>query len=149
MPQLKMNNVNLMIVSALVILASALGLFVPDFYAARDNAMTTYEIAGQDAISLVCGILLFVLVLLPKKGTMFAVIATGLLVYTTYIYAYFLFGLLVTPLFAVYLVITGLSFYYAPRGADRSGRQRGRTGDHPAKMGERLPDLYCCPGRNH
>ena len=111
MPHLKINNRNLLLVSVLVILASALGLFVPDFYAARDNAMTTYEIAGQDAISLAFGILLFLLTLMPKKGTLFAVIAAGFLVYTTYIYAYFLFGLLVTRIFAVYLVITSLSFY--------------------------------------
>jgi hypothetical protein len=111
MPQLKIKNKILLTVSGLVILASALGLWAPDFYAARDNVMTTYEIAGQDAISLACGLLLLVLALLPKKGTVSAVIVTGLLVYTTYIYAYFLFGLLVTPIFAIYLMITGLSFY--------------------------------------
>ncbi len=101
----------LLVISALVILVGAAGLFLPDFYAARDNAMTTYEIAGQDSISLLCGLLMFVLVLFSNKGKLVPVVITGLLVYTTYIYAYFLFGLLVTPLFMIYLLITGLSFY--------------------------------------
>jgi len=49
--------------------------------------------------------------LLPKKTPLTSVVTAGLLVYTAYIYAYFLFGLLVTPLFVIYLVITSISFY--------------------------------------
>lgn len=111
MNQIKPSQWILLAVSVLVILSSTLGLFTPDFYSARDNAMTTFEITGQDVISLACGLLLLTLTLLPKKTPLTAVAAAGLLVYTTYTYAYFLFGLLVTPLFVVYLLITGLSFY--------------------------------------
>jgi hypothetical protein len=73
--------------------------------------MTTFEIAGQDIISLACGLILLLLTLLPQKTPLASVVTAGLLVYTTYTYAYFLFGLLVTPLFVVYMLITGLSFY--------------------------------------
>lgn len=111
MDPVKLNKPVLLTISLLVIVVSAAGLFAPAFYAARDNAMTTYEIAGQDAISLVCGLVLLALSLLPKQGRLVPVIIAGLLVYTAYIYAYFLFGLLVTPLFLLYLLITGLSFY--------------------------------------
>jgi hypothetical protein len=111
MNQTKPKKWILLAVSILVILSAALGLFAPDFYAARDNAMTTFEIAGQDVISLACGLLLLTLAVLPKKSPLTSVVTAGLLVYTAYIYAYFLFGLLVTPLFVVYLVITSMSFY--------------------------------------
>ena len=111
MNRIKLNKPVLLTISLLAIVVSAVGLFAPAFYAARDNAMTTYEIAGQDAISLVCGLVLLALSLLHKQGRLVPVIIAGLLVYTTYIYAYFLFGLLVTPLFVIYLLITGLSFY--------------------------------------
>lgn len=100
-----------LIISLLVIIASAVGLFAPAFYAARDNTMTTFEIAGQDAISLLCGLILLVVIVWPKKTPLASVVTAGLLVYTAYTYAYFLFGLLVTPFFAGYLLITGLSFY--------------------------------------
>ena len=111
MNHIKPNKPVMLTISLLVIVVSAAGLFIPAFYSARDNAMTTYEIAGQDAISLVCGLVLLGLSLLTKQGRLVPVIIAGLLVYTTYIYAYFLFGLLVTPLFVIYLLITGLSFY--------------------------------------
>ncbi len=111
MDPVRPNKSLLLTISLLVIAVSAAGLFIPDFYSARDNAMTTYEIAGQDAISLACGLLLLAVNLLPKKTQLTGVVTAGLLVYTAYIYAYFLFGLLVTTFFPVYLVITGMSFY--------------------------------------
>ncbi len=111
MNRIKPNKPVMLTISLLVIIVSAVGLFAPAFYAARDNAMTTYEIAGQDAISLLCGLILLAVTLLPKKTPLASVVTAGLLVYTAYIYVYFLFGLLVTPFFPVYLVITGLSFY--------------------------------------
>jgi len=111
MNQIRPNKPVMLTISLLVIIVSAVGLFAPAFYAARDNAMTTYEINGQDAISLVCGLLLLAVTLRPKRSYLTNVVTAGLLVYTAYIYAYFLFGLLVTPFFPVYLVITCLSFY--------------------------------------
>lgn len=111
MNRIKLNKPVMLTISLLVIIVSAVGLFAPAFYAARDNAMTTYEIAGQDAISLACGLLLLAVTLLPKRSDLTNVVTAGLLVYTAYIFAYFLFGLLVTPFFPVYLVITSLSFY--------------------------------------
>jgi hypothetical protein len=111
MQHLKINNKVLLAISLLVILASSLGLWAPDFYASRNNAITTYEIAGQDIISLASGALLLLLVVASKRVKIFPVIAAGLLVYTTYTYAYFLFGLVVSKIYVVYLVITGLSFY--------------------------------------
>lgn len=111
MQPIKLNTWILLGISFLVIFSSLLGLCMPDFYIARENAMTTYEIAGQDFISLSCGLVLFVFALSPKVGKIISVAIAGLLVYTAYIYAYFLFGLLVTPLFVVYILITSLSFY--------------------------------------
>ncbi len=111
MQSIKTNRMMLLVISLLVILASSLGLLIPDFYASRNNAITTFELAGQDIISLASGLLLLLLVLTSKRAKFFPVIATGLLIYTTYTYAYFLFGLVVSKIYVVYLVITGLSFY--------------------------------------
>ncbi len=58
MEQIKINRPVLLVIAALVIVASLLGLFAPGFYAQRNNAITTFEIAGQDIVSLICGALL-------------------------------------------------------------------------------------------
>lgn len=108
---IKTNRLILLTISLLVIIASALGLLMPDFYANRNNTITTYEIVGQDIVSLIVGTLLFLLVLKPKGGKNYPVVVTGLLVYTAYTYAYFLFGLLTSKIYVIYLVITGLSLY--------------------------------------
>ncbi len=111
MEQIKTNRPVLLVIASLVILASLLGLFTPGFYANRNNAITTFEIAGQDIVSLASGAFLFLIVLVAKRTKLFPVIVAGLLIYTAYTYAYFLFGLVVSKIFVVYLVITGLSFY--------------------------------------
>jgi hypothetical protein len=111
MQPIKTNRLILLTISLLVIMASALGLLIPGFYANRDNAITTYEIAGQDIVSLIVGILLFLHVLGSKRGNNFPVVVTGLLVYAAYTYAYFSFGLLTSKIYAIYMIITGLSFY--------------------------------------
>lgn len=99
------------IVSLLVILSSAMGLLVPEFYASRNNAITTFEIAGQDIVSLACGVLLLLFVAASKRGMISSIVITGLLIYTTYTYAYFAFGIITSKIFILYLLIAGLSFY--------------------------------------
>ena len=132
MQHIKTNKVILLVIALLVILASLLGLLVPDFYANRNNTITTFEIAGQDIVSLASGVLLLWLVLMSKKVKIFQVIVAGLLVYTTYTYAYFAFGLIVSKIYVVYLAITGLSFFsivsilIALQNVDREGVSRGR-----------------------
>jgi hypothetical protein len=111
MQPIKTNRPILLTISLLVIIASALGLLIPDFYANRSNVITTFEIAGQDIVSLIIGILLFLLVLKPKRGKNSPVIIAGLLIYTAYTYAYFSFGLLTSKIYAIYMIIAGLSFY--------------------------------------
>ncbi len=100
-----------LIVSLLVILSSAMGLLIPEFYASRNNAITTFEIAGQDIVSLVVGLLLLLMNLAPQKGDKFPIVTAGLLVYCTYTYAYFSFGIVTSKIFILYLLITALSFY--------------------------------------
>ena len=107
----KINRLIVLLIALLVILASILGLFVPDFYANRNNAITTFEIAGQDIVSLVSGVLLLWLTLASQKGKIFRVVVAGLLVYTAYTYAYFSFGLIVSKIYMIYLAIAGLSLY--------------------------------------
>jgi hypothetical protein len=107
----KTNRIILLIISLLVLFVSSLGLLVPDFYAARNNAITTFELAGQDIISWIGGAFLLWLALGGRKGNIYSIITTGLLIYFAYTFAYFLFGLITSKVYIAYMLITGLSFY--------------------------------------
>jgi hypothetical protein len=111
MPQITSNKVVLIVISLLVILASSMGIFVNDFYLHRMNEITTFEIAGQDIVSLIIGTLFLFVVIVPKKIKLYSVVITGFLIYTTYIYSYFAFGLINSRIYMIYILIMGLSFY--------------------------------------
>jgi hypothetical protein len=111
MQQITSNKVILLAISLLVILASSMGLFVNDFYLYRLNEITTFEIAGQDIVSLIIGILFLLSVIVSKKIKLYSVITTGFLIYITYTYSYFAFGLITSRFYMLYILIMGLSFY--------------------------------------
>ena len=98
-------------ISLLTILVSAIGLFSDNFYSFRLNDMTTFEIAGQDIISLLIGVVFFISIFLYKHSLVNKVIIPGILVYCSYTYSYFLFGMLSNKYYLAYFLIVGLSFY--------------------------------------
>jgi hypothetical protein len=109
--QIKHNLIVYTTISSLVIIVSGTGLLAPNFYQNRFNEITIYEIAGQDIVSLMVGVIFLLCVLMSKKIRIFSVVAAGLLIYTTYTYAYFAFGLISNYLYIVYFIIICLSFY--------------------------------------
>jgi hypothetical protein len=125
-------------IATLVIAASALGLSVPGFYADRTNAITSYEIAGQDAVSLIVGLLLLFVGSLRVRGGVSAMLAAGLLLYSSYTYSYFAFGLLSSRIYVTYLAIAGLSFYSLLATIVAAARGESR----PAGRGARAVGIY-------
>jgi hypothetical protein len=106
------NGINkkiLIILGFLVIISSFCGIFLPNFYSFRNNSITTYEITGQDLISLIVGLLLIVISLTKVKYKLVVII--GLLIYILYTYLYFTFGLIFSNIFVIYLAIVSLSFF--------------------------------------
>jgi hypothetical protein len=73
--------------------------------------MTTYEIYGQDTVSIIIGICLFSLGFIKTASIYKRIVELGFLVYLSYTYAYFSFGLLTSKLYILYLIILSLSFY--------------------------------------
>jgi hypothetical protein len=98
-------------ISVLVIGLSTYGLVGNDAYSLRTNNMTTFEIYGQDIVSLVIGLTLFVLSITKNNSINKIIIRLGSLVYIAYTYAYFSFGLLTTKLYILYLVVLSISFF--------------------------------------
>jgi hypothetical protein len=109
-------------IALLVVAVSVLGLLVPSFYSGRNNAITTFEIAGQDAVSLIVGILLLCSALSLSKGGVFPTLVAGCLVYSAYTYSYFSFGLLASKTYIAYPAIASLSFYSLLRTLSASER---------------------------
>lgn len=105
------NNLVLLSISVLVIGSTIYGLLGKDIYALRLNNMTIFELYGQDIFSLIIGIGLFVLSFIKISTITKKVLEIGFLVYISYIYAYFSFGLLVSKIYILYLVILAFSFY--------------------------------------
>jgi hypothetical protein len=98
--------------SILVLLVSLCGILVQQMYAARQNSITVHELLGQDIVNFIVGALLLAVVLVDQKERIKPkLVWLGCLLYFIYIYGYFCFGLMVTPLYLVYVAIFGLSLF--------------------------------------
>jgi hypothetical protein len=99
------------IIALLTIFVSALGLFSHDLYFFRSNDMTTFEIAGQDIISFLISVIFLFTIIFYKYPLFSKIIIPGILVYCSYTYSYYLFGMLSNKYYLVYFLIVSLSFY--------------------------------------
>lgn len=103
----------LIIIDLLTTFVSMSGILDQNIYANRQNSISLYEIKGQDIVTLIVGLLLFINLLLIKKNeTMMKIIAClGFLAYIIYMYAYVCFGVISNTLFIFDLTILSLSVY--------------------------------------
>lgn len=121
-------------VAILMAIAAGAGLFAPGLY--RDNAGLVAQAIGQDVITLFVALpALTISAYLAGRGSQRArLIWLGLLIYTTYTYASYAFGLRFNPLFLVYVALLGCSTYALVTGlvdTDWAGVRNG--------FGERTP----------
>ena len=92
------------IITILVIVASAGGLFIDDLY--RDNAFAKSAWQGTDLATLVVGVpTLTVALIFAQRGSFRAqLVWLGMLDYALYNYAYYLFGTAFNGFFLIYAV---------------------------------------------
>jgi hypothetical protein len=99
------------IIALLAMVASASGLFIHDLY--RDNPLVTSAFKGNDLVTLVIAVpTLIVAMILAMRGSRRAhLVWIGMLVFTLYNYAFYLFGAAFNRLFWVYDALFALSIY--------------------------------------
>ena len=97
------------IIAFLMVVASMGGLFVNGLY--QDNLLVTSGWYGNDLVTLLLALPLFVLsLILSKQGSKRAqLVWFGMLFYTLYNYAFYLFGAAFNSLFLVYVTLFTLS----------------------------------------
>lgn len=95
----------------LVILAASLGIFVEDLY--RDNLLVRAGWYGNDLVTLCLAMpLLVISTILTRRGSLcWALIWSGVLAYTLYCYAFYLFGAAFNSLYLVYVGIIVVSTF--------------------------------------
>lgn len=98
--------------SALIIIASCVGLFTPEFYAA-ETANWQAQSIGQDFVDLflVIPCLLISSILAFRNNRNAKVIWGGVMLYITYTFVIYCFDVHFNNLFLVYCLCLGLSFY--------------------------------------
>lgn len=99
------------IIAILTIVASAGGLFIDDLY--RDNAFATSAWRGTDLATLVIAVpILIAALILSLRGSPRAqLVWLGMLDYTLYNYAYYLFGTAFNRFFLIYVALFTLSIF--------------------------------------
>jgi hypothetical protein len=99
------------IIAVLTIVASAGGLLIDDLY--RDNAYATSAWQGTDLATLVVAVpLLIAALILAQRGSRRAqLVWLGMLDYTLYNYAYYLFGTTFNRFFLIYVALFTLSIF--------------------------------------
>ena len=97
------------IITSLIIVASAGGLFVDGLY--RDNTWTTTQLRGSDLVRLLVAVPIMITALIfTKRGSSKALLIwLGMLWLTVYDYAFFLFGAAFNVLFLIYVALFSLS----------------------------------------
>lgn len=100
------------ILGVLIIMASYIGLFTPDFYHAETENWQAQSI-GQDIINLVliAPVLFITAALVARKNRMAEFIWGGVVLYLIYTYTLYCFDVHFNKLFIVYCLCLGLSFY--------------------------------------
>ena len=99
------------IIAVLTVVAAAGGLFIDDLY--RDNAFATSAWRGTDLATLVVAVpLLVAALILSLQGSIRAqLVWLGMLDYTLYNYAYYLFGTAFNRFFLIYVALFTLSIF--------------------------------------
>jgi len=99
------------IVAILAIVASAEGLFLGALY--RDNSLVTSAFRGNDLVTLVVAVPMLVAALvLSMRGSQRAqLVWLGMLDYTLYNFAFYLFGAAFNSLFLIYVALFALSIF--------------------------------------
>lgn len=99
------------IILVLTATASAGGLFISDLY--RDNFLVSAGWYGNDLVTLVLGVpVLATALVLSKRGSLRArSVWLGMLFYTLYNYAFYLFGAAFNKFFLLYVAIFTLSIF--------------------------------------
>mgnify|MGYP001158971843 CR=1 FL=1 len=120
------------IIALLTTIATAGGLFIDGLY--QDNALATAAWQGTDLATLAVGVPLLVagLILSARGSVRGQLIWLGMLDYTLYNYAYYLFGAAFNRFFLIYVALFTLSIFaliFALAKVDVEGlRQRFRAG---------------------
>jgi hypothetical protein len=99
------------IVAVLMIVAAAGGLLIEDHY--RDNAFTAWAWRGTDLVTLVVAVpILIVALIFGRRGSFQAgLVWLGMLDYTLYNYAFYLFGAAFNRFFLIYVALFTLSIF--------------------------------------
>lgn len=99
------------IIVILMVLASLGGLFINDLY--QDNFLVTSGWYGNDLVTLLLAVpLLAISLVLSKRGSQSAqLVWLGMLFYTLYNYAFYLFGAAFNSLFLIYVALFTLSIF--------------------------------------
>lgn len=99
------------VILILMVVASAGGLFIQDLY--QDNLLVTAAWYGNDIITLIIAVPLFILSLVfSKRGSESALLVCfGMLFYTLYNYAFYLFGAAFNSFFLIYVALFSLSIW--------------------------------------
>ncbi|ABR50355.1 conserved hypothetical protein [Alkaliphilus metalliredigens QYMF] len=99
------------IIVILMVLASVGGLFIKDLY--QDNFLVTSGWYGNDLVTLLLAVpLLAISLVLSKQGSQRAqLVWLGMLFYTLYNYAFYLFGAAFNSLFLIYVTLFTFSIF--------------------------------------
>ncbi|MFW6270988.1 MAG: hypothetical protein ACOC4G_13040 [Bacillota bacterium] len=105
------------IIIILMVLASIGGIFINDLY--QDNFLVTSGWCGNDLITLlIAAPMLAISLILSKQGSQRAqLVWLGMLFYTLYNYAFYLFGAAFNSLFLIYVALFTLSIFALIFGA--------------------------------
>ncbi len=113
MPRIKSEPAYMLsvLIAVLTVMASAGGLFIGDLY--RDNLLVTSGWYGNDWVTLVVAVpMLVAALILAMRGSRRAqLVWLGILDYTLYNYAFYLFGAAFNSFFLVYAALFALSIF--------------------------------------
>jgi hypothetical protein len=101
------------LIALLLGITAAAGLMDPSIYAPFvTEPVLAVGLPIQDGVSLVAAPLLLLAIYFARRGSVRAwVVWTGLVLYATYFYAFYVFGFVYTVYYPLYLAIVGLGIY--------------------------------------
>jgi len=100
------------LIAIFVLIAAAVGVFVPDFYQEIVDPRFATGIITADIISLICVPILFVCMVFVRRGSQIArLIWVSLLIYLGYTYALYSFDRMYTLLYPLYMVLFSLNCF--------------------------------------
>jgi hypothetical protein len=99
-------------VSTISLCLSVVSIFFGQLYTERLNAITQFELLGQDVVTaIIAALFIFTILFADYSKVKVKVLWLGLLMYLFYIYAYFAFGGITSIFYLLYIVIAGISLY--------------------------------------